>query len=377
MISQSTQRQFYDVLKNLFAEDKFRIITGDVNDKNVIKSPAYDKTNIKTKFLSWVKFFRFVTGWGRNHKKTKIDMVVASSNPPINIWLGLYLKKIYHCKLVFFHWDIYPQSIEHNVNNILGRIVSKLWGKWADKNYPKVDLMIANGPMAKEYIIKSRKSNFNIVDMPFSVDVDYLQPVSKEDNKFLKKNGIEDKLVVLYSGTMGVNHNIDIILRTAKKLNEYEDIVFVFIGQGARRKEVERYIEEENPKNVMLFPLQDSDIYPYSMACGDIGIVSQDEKGSLLQYPSKAFSYMACGEAIIGIGRPNSDLYELLNNNDIGVFVGDDSADTLATAILDLYNNGDKLDAMKKNSRTYAEEKLAVDVVTEKYKKLFERKFNW
>ena len=65
---------------------------------------------------------------------------------------------------------------------------------------------------------------------------------------------------------------------------------------------------EENGKNVSLYPLQPEEMFHYSIACGDIGIVSQEKKLSHLFMPSKTYDLMATGTGIIGISNGDDDL---------------------------------------------------------------------
>ena len=62
---------------------------------------------------------------------------------------------------------------------------------------------------------------------------EHLKPVEKSDNSFLKQLQLEDKFIVLYSGNMGMTHDIDVLVDVANALKENAKIHFLLAsGDG-------------------------------------------------------------------------------------------------------------------------------------------------
>lgn len=372
VVSQVIQKQFYDVIEQaLDGIAKIEIITSSRIREEIQKAPDYDETSIKSRFMSWVNFFCFMQKWRKNNKGKHYDLIFVSSNPPVNVWMGLRLKRDFHVPVIFTHWDIYPQVIECSFHNIFTKIICKIWHYWNNVNYRKYNLMIANGPAEAELIKKSVRGSVKIIDLPFGVNTEQLKPIRRKDNLFRINNHLNDKFVVLYSGNMGAGHNIEIILKAAAQLRRINEIVFVFIGHGIKKTLVEKYIAKYPYHNVLLFPLQPAETFTYSMSCADIAIVAQNEANSMIAYPSKAFSYMACGEALIGIGGKDGDLRRLIDTYSIGEYVEGNDATELAGKIVKLYKDKDILQKYKENSRNTAVDMMDIGIVKEKYRKLF------
>ena len=129
---------------------------------------------------------------------------------------------------------------------------------------------------------------------------------------------------------------------------------------------------ENNSSNILLLPLQSEEMFPYSMACGDIGIVSQEASMAQLFMPSKTYSMMACGEAIIGIGSEHDDLKSLIENGDIGYCITDKNPNKLSELVLSLYHNSSALQDFQNNARSVAVSNYSIDVIETKYRKLFQ-----
>lgn len=360
----------YDALDG---EADIDIITGsELRGKmNIISAPVHNPSSLASRFICWLRYYWFALKWAKSNKDKEYDLIFAVSNPPLNAKLGLKLKKIYNAPFVYMNWDLYPDVITGLMQNPLANLVCKIWSSWNKKNYPRIDKMLTIGNIMQETMVKGIYDKVNTEVIPIPVDTDLLQPIPKQNNPFVRSHGWEDKFVVLYSGKMGLGHNIELILDAALKLKNKENIQFVFIGNGQKYDVVENFIKKNSTKNISLFPLQQDDVFPFSMACGDIGIVSQEISMAHLFMPSKTYSMMACGEAIVGICSSRDDLNNLINTYEIGIAVTDGRADTLAAVIENLSENKELLEKMKKQSRSVAEKIFSINRIKEAYKKLF------
>lgn len=374
IVSQVIPQWYVDLLtESIGSDSQIDIITGSNVQGNIISSPEYNSAGVKTRLISWIRHYLFVLKWMKANKKQKYDLVFAVSNPPINPYIGLKLKKRFHAPFVYMNWDLYPQVIKTTIHNPVVTAVCNMWSYWNSRNYPKIDQILTIGDVMADSMNADLKEDVSVEVIPIGVDINKLKPIKKEHNPFCVENGLTDKFVILYSGKMGLGHNIEIILEASKKLSGKKDIVFVFIGFGQKYNDIEEFIARNHPENVKLFPLQREEVFPFSMACGDIGVVTQETSMAHLFMPSKTYSMMACGEAIVGICTENDDLGIMIKANSIGEVISDSSADTMAKIILDLYENRSKTEEYKANARKTAVEKYSLSVVGSQYAKLFNR----
>lgn len=375
VVSQVIPQWYIDTLRNALGEEShIDVITGsDVTGVNVIPSPRHDARSFKSRLICWVKHYRFIKKWMNSNKHTHYDLIFAVSNPPINAAIGLKLKKLFDAPFVYMNWDLYPQVIEYGVRNVVGKTVSRLWHRWNNRNYPKIDRMLTIGNVMAETINNSLERKIKIDVLPVAVDTVRLRPIEKANNPFAVEHHLTDKFVVLYSGKMGVGHNIELILAASQQLKQYSEIKFVFIGDGPKYEVVKRFMAENNSPNILLLPLQQEEMFPFSIACGDIGIVSQEASMAHLFMPSKTYSMMACGEAIIGIGSEHDDLKCLIERTNVGFNISRKDVRYLANCILKLYDNCEMLNSFKSNARRIAESEYSISVMQSRYSKLFNR----
>ena len=71
--------------------------------------------------------------------------------------------------------------------------------------------------------------------------------VAWEDNRFVKKHNMtKNKFYVQYAGTMGYVFDYRMVIETAKRLAEYDDIQIQMIGMGSQREEFEQAVKNQD-----------------------------------------------------------------------------------------------------------------------------------
>lgn len=339
---------------------------------SIVKTPPHSPLSLVSRFKCWLAYAIAVRKWFKANKKKKVDLIFAVSNPPINSFLGVWLKKKFHAKFVYMEWDIYPQVIEETIGTVPVKCICRLWHMANNHVFPQIDKILTIGEKMKESICKPVKSPINVSVVPLYTDVERMKPVAKKENEFRRKLGLEDKFVVIYSGKMGIGHNIPLILDAAAMMeNEYSDIVFLMIGFGPGYKLTDERVKC-GAKNIVLLEPQPDDIFPFSMASGDVGIVSEEEKFAHLFLPSKSFDMMACGLPIVGITTVDDDLHNLIESNCVGKCVTDKQAETLKNAILYYYNNREELQRAGINARNAVVSQYTRSSISNLYKQIFE-----
>lgn len=370
----ATQEDISIITESLPASAEYTLLSGSdcsLPKGKIIKTVPHNPKSLLSRLKCWVAFRRDVLKWAKSAKNERFDVIYANSNPPINSMLGLKLKKQFNVPFVYMNWDLYPQIIEETYPTFLVKTVCKFWHWYNRRNYPKIDQMITIGPIMAESINKPLNKKIDIDIIPIATDPEFLKPVKKEENRFIKENGLEGKFIVLYSGKLGYGHNIADILSAAAILKDKKDICFVFIGNGPRVAEVEDAIKT-GAENVRMYPLQPTEMFKYSVACGDVAIVSQEVQLAHLFLPSKTYSSMSCGTPVIGMCSERDDLKNLIENNKIGIPVVNATPKKIAEAVLSLYTDRNMCKEMGEQGRKVIKEKYSYSVVSNKYKAVFE-----
>ena len=367
MLNQMAGPLFCELAEGLSNEfpDGVALHTGHPDAKNInnnasgniqlITAPEYNRKSRLTRVLSWVWYLISTTKLILFAKKS--DSFLLSSNPPIlGIWFWLlnFFKKNPYIVLVY---DIHPDVLVEMGVVQQNNIVVKIWNWLNKKVYRDAKSIITLGKhMAKRLSTSNDLSLGKISIIHPWVDIDFIKPLAYKNNPLAKKFNPKGKYVVLYSGNMGISHDIDTMLGAAKQLRNREDIVFLFIGGGDKYQTVVDYQKSHQLDNIAIYPYQEESDLPYTMTLASISLVALGGGAQELMIPSKVFYYMAAGSAVIGICSGESELNDIINTCDCGVCMEPGDPQNLADKIEKLLQNPKELDAYRYNSR-----KLVID----------------
>ncbi|MFC2043232.1 glycosyltransferase WbuB [Chloroflexota bacterium] len=141
---------------------------------------------------------------------------------------------------------------------------------------------------------------------PNWVDTRLIYPLA-EPSPIHSRFGIQEgKIVVLYSGNMGRKQGLDLLIQTAKILEEDEDILFVLCGEGAARHELE--LLAQGMHNIKFLPLQPTERLNELLNMADIHVLPQRSDAADLVMPSKLTGMLASGKPVITTASPDTEL---------------------------------------------------------------------
>ena len=362
LLNQVVGPLFYELslsLSSVFKEGGL-LLHGNITNRDFIKErdskllsqklPQYNRANIFLKFISWINYSIFSCVYISKLKRD--DVLLISSNPPILIiflYLILFIKKLSFVLLIY---DVYPNVLVSKKYLNSKNWISRIYKYLNQIIYSKALKIITISHGMKNIIhndFKVEKKLIKVIE-PW-VDVNNIKPLRKKDNPFSIKYISNASFVVLYSGNMGISHDIESILYAAKALKDKDDILFLIIGGGVKFNLAQNFVKENNLKNVRILPFQKEEMLPFTLPLADVSIVSVDEGMEDLILPSKTFYYLAAGSAIIGITNCPSDIAGIIKKGKIGFTVSPNCPTKLKKIILNLYKNKSLLKNMKLNSR--------------------------
>jgi len=325
-----------------------------------VNHTKHDKSTFTGRITNFVTYL-VAAFWTALWSK-KPDLMIVQTDPPLLCLLGCIVSRMRGIKYVCYLQDVYP-----DIAVKLGRLKENLLTKflrWSFlKAYRSADKVVVVGSDMKKWLVNHRVDANKITIIENWVDTESLQPI-KTDNQFRKKFDLEDKFVVMYSGNMGYTQRFDLIMDTAEKLQDRNDIVFAFVGNGVKR----RYLTEETISrglpNIRFMDYQPKSELSQSLSAADIHLVLLDSKLTPYMLPSKIYSAFASATAVICMGssktqignrKTSSHLANLIERHEAGLFIDEEDAETLAEEILALQQDHESRQRMSHNSRVAAE----------------------
>ena len=177
--------------------------------------------------------------------RRKPDVLLVDSTSPFLLVVAWLLRRLRGIPFVFLVQDVYPEiAIELGV---VGRrsIAARLWRVVYGRVYRAAARIVVLGPRMRDVVKRSVGPSIRdgLVVIPNWADGDAIVPRSRFDNPLRRELGLDDKLVVLYSGNMGLVHDMETIVEAAERLQHLSDLRFLFIGGGGKRDWVESAVE--------------------------------------------------------------------------------------------------------------------------------------
>jgi glycosyltransferase involved in cell wall biosynthesis len=284
-------------------------------------------------------------------------MVLFSNPPPLPV-LGYVLRKLTGRRYSVVVYDIYPDLLVRMGKLRARGAIAKVWRRANRLAYSNAESLITLAPCMAQSLSQETSGHVEII--PPWVDTTAIRPLPKGKNPFARDHGQVQKLTVMYSGNMGVSHDLETLLAAAERLRGISKLHFMFIGGGPKWAAVRRRSQDQ--PNITVLPWQSNEVFPYSIATADIAVVSLETAASGLEFPSKAISAMASGAAILAISSPPNDLEQLVRKHACGCNVQPGDVQELVGTLRRWSENPSHLKRCRLAARQAAENSYSRDV---------------
>ncbi|MDP2704146.1 MAG: glycosyltransferase family 4 protein [bacterium] len=340
----------------------------NVNVIRVRTLPHHDVSLI-LKGLSWILMPRLFWHAARKHCK-KVDVAIVHSPPLTLAWVAEQAKKKYKAKYILNVQDIFPQNAI-DLGVLKNKLIIKYFEKMERHAYKACDVIVTPSGEHKKYLVEKRgvlgekiRVIYHWVDLkPFAE--------ARNEGKFRKQFGLEDKFVVFFGGVMGPSQALDILIRLGKRVEKtHPDIVFLVCGNGSEKKHLVELKEKERVQNVYFEDWVPKEEYRALVKEMDVGLITLTAKNTTPAVPAKLMSYLAAGLPALGFLHTKSEAHEIIKDAKCGASAIYEDEDACLQALLSLYNNKARLKEWGENGRRYAEKNLAPEVCVEKWEKI-------
>jgi glycosyltransferase involved in cell wall biosynthesis len=191
-----------------------------------------------------------------------------------------------------------------------------------------------------------------------------------KDNDWARRHGLHESFNFLYSGTLGLKHNPELLVRLAKGVKGRANVVTVSQGVGVSHLEQAR--TEQGLDNLILLPLQPFADLAMVLATSDVAVATIEPEAGMFSVPSKVQSYFCAGRPVL-LAAPRENLAsELVRSNGAGLVVDPvDQAGFLEAALRLLGDDALRADAAAK-ARSFALNNYDIKKVTDRFERVFD-----
>ena len=355
--------------KKLFEEDRLE------NMKIIrIHLPEVDKTS-KLSRMKYI-FSYFILANIALLKEKGVDLIYTISQPPVLGGLigtiGKFLKKTKH---VYNIQDFNPEqaaAVSYTNKQSVFRIAKKI--DMLNCKYSDCVILVGNdmSETLKQRFIGKKVPNHAVINN--WTNEQEVVPIDKSNEhieRFLKDNKLEDKFIIMYSGNVGLYYDLENIIKVTEHFREKKDLAFVFIGEGAVKKDMQEFVCNNKISNVHFLPYQPKEFIKYSLNAADVHLVVNQKGIKGVSVPSKIYGVMAAGKPILGVLEQGSEAQMLIEKSNSGIVVEPQDYDGIIQTINQFYQmEKDKVKELGHNGRKYLDKNLKREISINKYRNL-------
>jgi glycosyltransferase involved in cell wall biosynthesis len=189
-------------------------------------------------------------------------------------------------------------------------------------------------------------------------------------NDWSTEQGLNDKFIFLYTGTLGFKHDPDILLQLAEHFRNDSDVAVVVVSTGPGADYLKAKLEVDHGLNLIVLPLQSMESYAQVLATGDVLVAILDPEGTAFSVPSKVLSYFCAGRPILASIPEENEAARIIMQTQAGIVWPPGDHEKFIDTAESLYRNDVLRDQMGKHGRAYAEANFPIRPIGDNFEKV-------
>jgi colanic acid biosynthesis glycosyl transferase WcaI len=196
-----------------------------------------------------------------------------------------------------------------------------------------------------------------------------IRPAAK-DNAWARRYGLAEKLVALYSGTLGLKHDPALLLELARA-GAPAGLQVVVVSEGAGADWLAQQRRETKLDNLVLLPFQPMELYAEVLAASDILLAMIGREAAGFSVPSKILSYLAAARPVVASITADNDAAATIKAAQAGIVVEPGSDAAFYDGVLRLATDPEQRAAFGRRARAFAERSFDVEAKAAEFEEVF------
>lgn len=299
----------------------------------------------------------------------KIDVLIVSSPSFFSVISAWVLSIIKRTPFVFEVRDLWPAVFVE---------LGVLRNGWIIGALELVEMFLYRRSAAvvtvtesfREILVRRGLTAQKVVTITNGVDLDDFKP-GPADAALKNELGAAGKFIVLYIGAHGISQALRAVLDAAKLLEKNDDILFLFVGEGAEKDALMERAREWGLSNVRFLAGQARDKVESFYRTADLCLVPLRDIPLFDTFiPSKMFEMLGCARPILASVRGESA--RILADSGAALVVAPEDAKAIAAGIVVLKHDNPRRGAMAGNGREFVSKHYQRRDLARRYSRLLE-----
>jgi colanic acid biosynthesis glycosyl transferase WcaI len=295
------------------------------------------------------------------------DVILASNTP-----LDCQKLFIEHCRadgrrFVFWVQDLIGQAAKRLLKDrlpLVGPVVGAIWVKFEERLLAESDAVVVISEDFKPFLPASALGRTTVIEnwAPLAE-----VPTRSKDNDWSRRQGLAETPVVLYSGTLGMKHNPELLVQVAVA---NPDARMVVVSEGSTVDWLRDRVTELGLPNVTLLPFQPFAELPDMLASADVLVAVLEPEAGVFSVPSKVLTYLCAGRPIVMAVPPENLAARIVASNGAGAVVPPSDQAGFVAAVSRMLADGDAQAEAGQRARAYAERTFDIEAITDRFEQI-------
>lgn len=276
------------------------------------------------------------------------DVIVAMTDPPIEGIAGALVSRLSGRPFVYNLRDMYPDMA------LGGEIVRPAswvhrWEELHRRALRRAARVIVLGEDMRERILAKGIDPARISVVRDAVP--FTETLPPFDHPVVNEIRGSFRFVLVHAGNLGFYGAWQTLIKAAQML-EPEGIGLVFIGEGARKSQIED--AARGCSNVRFLPFRPASELPYVMAAGDLHVVTVKRGLEGVVVPSKVYNILAAGRPLLAVATQETEVARFAERDGCGLAADPDDPGAVAEAVRSVLFDRYRLANMSQRARELA-----------------------
>ena len=323
---------------------------------------------------SFPKRFRMEWAYGRQLRSVieaeQPDLII-SANAPTHIQAQLQAAaSAVGAKFIYWFQDFYSEAVRSLLRQkfgMLGLVIGSFFRQWERRQLLRSDGVLVITDAFREPLLLWGVPETKIVTLENWAPIGSL-PVLVQENSWSREQGLDGKFCFLYSGSMGLKHNPDLLLSLAEKYRHDSAVKVVVVAEGSGADFLSEKSKELGLRETLIvLPMQPAERVPEVLATASVLVATLEPEASHICVPSKVLTYL-CAERPLLLSITGENLAAQTVNREGAGFTAEpnDSEGFLARAD-ELRQDTACCESMGRKARSYAEQAFQIDEIVSRF----------
>jgi glycosyltransferase involved in cell wall biosynthesis len=197
-------------------------------------------------------------------------------------------------------------------------------------------------------------------------------PQQGRQNAWSQSQKLDDKFVFLYSGTLAMKHNPDLLKQLAVTFRADPQVKIMVISEGPGADYLDRSKKTESLTNLEILPFQPFKDVPNINATADVLVAILETDAGIFSVPSKVLTYLCAGRPILAAIPSQNLASRIISGCRAGATVEPTDMNGFLAAARELRQNQTKREECSVSARAYADDNFNVEAIASRFEACFQ-----